>query len=442
MTNNSLSDGGTPAVDSEALGQWVAETASQKDISERELLDEILSSYWVLEELSDVIVDSESDEPITGGHSPEQRDAASEPAREEPPVREEPARERATPRHEPRAEPAPRTTERPPNSRTEPSQHDRSDQPAGSGTDDPDENVEISRTFHYRAGDDETDQPDEELELSGIEQELEKLRTVIDELSDTESLPTPESTDGGERADPAAARSGETPEGSEAEDAPQPAAESWSEHSGAIAELDDELVEIRNQLAELETDLTERIETTAEGQDELEAWIEDEFDNIEDVLQHLLSTTDNLEYRIGSAVDSQREQIEPLQQAHTQREQLTTIKDEAIRKGVTTAECEACEETIDLGVLPSPNCPNCEQRFTGVEGAAKWNPFSTATLRTTPQHRRDSPPTAAADSGPAEVHERRSTGSEHSSEKPDFQQSQPPGDSEQNHRTDGESNWG
>lgn len=49
MSQNHRSDDDTPTVDTDALGAWVAETAAKKDVSERELLDEILSSYWVLE---------------------------------------------------------------------------------------------------------------------------------------------------------------------------------------------------------------------------------------------------------------------------------------------------------------------------------------------------------------------------------------------------------
>jgi len=59
MSRDQLSDDGTPAVDTDALGAWVAETAKKKGVSERELLDEILSSYWVLEELSDVVLNGD-----------------------------------------------------------------------------------------------------------------------------------------------------------------------------------------------------------------------------------------------------------------------------------------------------------------------------------------------------------------------------------------------
>ena len=58
MSNDSSPVGGAHGFDSDALEEWVAETARQKGVSKQKLLDEILSSYWVLEELSGVVTDS------------------------------------------------------------------------------------------------------------------------------------------------------------------------------------------------------------------------------------------------------------------------------------------------------------------------------------------------------------------------------------------------
>ena len=78
MSRDQLSDDGTPAVDTDALGAWVAETAAKKGVSERELLDEILSSYWVLEELSDVVLNGD---PTAEGseHTSSRQEAPPEP---------------------------------------------------------------------------------------------------------------------------------------------------------------------------------------------------------------------------------------------------------------------------------------------------------------------------------------------------------------------------
>jgi len=224
----------------------------------------------------------------------------------------------------------------------------------------------------------------ESVELSEIEQELGKLRTVINELATEGSLPTPEETTAGDsnQSAPDTATTSDTDEAAaEFDDLTAAVTDSGPDSRGAIAELDDELVEIRGRLSELEADLTGRIAEESDAREELEAWIETEFDNIEDVLEHLLSTTDNLEYRLGSAIDSHREQLEPLEAAQAEREQLRELKNEAIQKGVTTGECDSCGESVDLSLLPAPRCPSCDQRFTGVTDSSWW-PFDSATLQT------------------------------------------------------------
>lgn len=470
MKNQSIADGGTPTVDTEALGSWVAETAAEKGVSERELLDEILSSYWVLEELSDVIVDPDGDGPPREGRPPGR---ASESQADDP-------------------------------SDWEPQQPDGGDE----------------------ADDDET------LELSGIEQELEKLRTVIDELSDEESLPSPEDEQPTQQSTQQPQQQSEAPSyqqssghtqqpnsqpqqqpggqpttqsqpaqqppgnqqpqqqpqqqsnqqsqpqqqpnsqpqqqpnrGSQQQPSTQPqqsdtspqqqsgggsasvdpddgfdeftsaaVGESWDESSGAIDELDAELDEVRHRISELETAVNEELSGEATDLDDLEAWIQNEFDNIEDVLEHLLSKTDNLEYRIGSAVDSQREQLEPLQEAHAEQEDLTALKAEAIRKDVDTAACADCGESVDLGVLPTPYCPNCEQKLTGVEAGQGWNPFDKPTLRTASNR----PAGTAGAQPPAEDRGSAERGGQPGGESPPPQQA---GDDRGEPRSDGGFEW-
>jgi len=221
MSRDQLSDDGTPAVDTDALGAWVAETARKKGVSERELLDEILSSYWVLEELSDVVLNGD---PTAEGsdHPSSQHDAPPEPT----------ARTAAADRQQPTD-----NVSRSPDS----------DTPAES-----DQVTEPESTIEAAS--------DEDLELSGIEQELEKLRTVINELATEQSLPTPESTtpdtDQDESAAPSPSESDDESDGFEEFTAAK--TESWSDSRGVVAELDDELIEIRSRLSELESELTDR----------------------------------------------------------------------------------------------------------------------------------------------------------------------------------------
>lgn len=375
MSQNHHSDDDTPTVDTDALGAWVAETAAKKDVSERELLDEILSSYWVLEELSDVVLTGETD-PDNGDRPATRRDAYTEPTRGAAT-----GRDRYPPdsREQPPADEESIAAEEPSGDESPPTESTTDEQSAVDEALTADEEPETESESST-----ETGSADEDVELSEIEQELGKLRTVIDELATEGSLPTPETATAAGSKEPAPDTASTTDADEETDEFAELTAtvtEPEPNSPGVVAELDDELVEIRERLSELEADLTGRIAEESDAREELKAWIEAEFDNIEDVLEHLLSTTDNLEYRLGSAIESHREQLKPLEAAQAEREQLRELKNEAIEKGVTTGECDSCGETVDLSLLPAPRCPSCDQGFTGVTDSSWW-PFDSATLRT------------------------------------------------------------
>jgi len=67
--------------------------------------------------------------------------------------------------------------------------------------------------------------------------------------------------------------------------------------------------------------------------------VESEFDSIEKVLQHLLDTTDNIEYRLGTVSDSRQEALRPFQQHTAMQDALADLKAEAIRHGVKACVC-------------------------------------------------------------------------------------------------------
>lgn len=320
--------------------------AAEKGVTESELLDEIMSSYWVLEDLSDVIVDQDVEPREQRLDEPESEAADRQPAAPEATT---PARQPTTPRED--------------------------------------------------VAEAEPKQPEDELEISGIEQELEKLRTVIDELSNEDEISEDRPAEAGaESTDP----DDEFGEYKQAE-----TEEEITPGSGAIDQIDAELGEIRSRIGELETQFQTRRQEFEAEQDQLESWLENEFDNVEKVLEHLLSTTDNIEYRLGSAIEAHREQLEPLQEAYKEQSKLSTLKTEALQKGVETAECDDCGCEVSIGMLPEPYCPDCEREFTGVEDSGWW-PFSTDTLRTNPRPRSAVPPQQAPKAGGSQFGDQQS----------------------------------
>ena len=310
MSNDSSPVGGAHGFDSDALEEWVAETASQKGVSKQELLDEILSSYWVLEELSGVVTDSEvANEP---------RQAESGPA-VEPDDRTAPRGESAT---------------------------------TGSST----------------------------AEFSELKTELQGLRGAIEELSGDQREADDET--GGEEL---SALEGQL------DDLSSAVVDRQTETDDTIERLDERLDSVDERLSTVERRLSEgpslsaleaAIEQTEADHAELERRLESEFDSIEQVLQHLLDTTDNIEYRLGAVSDARQEALAPMREQFAKQAELADLKQEAIRHGVETADCGNCGQTIDLGLLEAPECPSCERRFTGITKGG-WLPFSNDTLQTT-----------------------------------------------------------
>lgn len=49
-------------------------------------------------------------------------------------------------------------------------------------------------------------------------------------------------------------------------------------------------------------------------------------------------------------------------------ERLAELQRLAARRGVRTANCEDCGESLDIGLLPDPNCPHCDTEFHDITG--------------------------------------------------------------------------
>jgi len=107
----------------------------------------------------------------------------------------------------------------------------------------------------------------------------------------------------------------------------------------------------------------------AAQQDEMRSRIDAEFGNLETILKYLVSQTDELEADLTVAEKRSRDAVSSLQ---WERDRLQTIKRDAADLDVHEGACESCEETIDLDLLSRPYCPHCETTLSGVEGRKKW----------------------------------------------------------------------
>jgi len=204
-------------------------------------------------------------------------------------------------------------------------------------------------------------------DIAELTAELRSLQTAVEELSETRHSeldgvdePTEDST-------------------FEWVDTPEPRVEALSER---LETVERRLGAVESTLsgismAELET----AVERNSAAHADLETRLDAELDSIEEVFEHLLSTTDELDAGFDAVDEARREALEPLERRAARREALVDLTREALRHGVTEAACHTCDQTVDLGLLETPYCPGCDRRFTGVS-AGSWLPFSTAILRT------------------------------------------------------------
>ena len=334
MSNESSPVGSAHGFDSDALEEWVAETARQKGVSKQKLLDEILSSYWVLEELSGVVTDSE--------------------------VANEPQQSESQPPIEPAADPTDTTSQ-------------------------------------------EMGESSPATEFSELKSELQGLRTAIEELSQDQQ-------DDSQQAD-SPEEEFSTLEG-QLDDLSSAVVERQTETDETVTELSERIDTLSERLANLEsridvgrsladleaaveqnsdnyTELEAAVEQNSDNHAELENELESEFDSIEQVLQHLLDTTDNIEYRLGAVSESRQEALRPLRERNAIQDQLTELKQEALRHGVSAGVCDNCDQQVDLGLLEVPECPSCERRFTGISDGG-WFPFSKSKINTTDRQQANS----------------------------------------------------
>jgi archaellum component FlaC len=354
--------------DSSAFEEWVEKTAETKGISRGEVLDQMLSSYWILEELTGMMDEAEGDGPASkleeaSGDAEESPDTEkggtaeglpeggdlSELIREfqelrsaimEMPDRQGSERRRDPPRRE---WDQPRRQSPPPSRVDDRLQRTISD---------------LQDRFEDLSDELADVQDQHEEDVAALESDIEETLETLDDLESTV-------------------------EGLVGHKALESLAVSLEQELSRIEEgtedLEARVGEIEAERSETDTDLAEVVET----QEKLEARIEREFDSIENVFQHLLDKTDDLEYRVGAVAETHGDDIEPFEDHVEERERFADLMREAHRKDISTAICDNCETIVDLRLLEEPYCPECDRSISGLEPGG-WLPFDKPTAKTEP----------------------------------------------------------
>ncbi|WP_276298874.1 hypothetical protein [Halorussus lipolyticus] len=167
-------------------------------------------------------------------------------------------------------------------------------------------------------------------------------------------------------------------------------AETEDDFEGKIQDLRDRVVQVKRETDgkapadHAHPDLAQQTETVAEQADrladeldgladtvaELDEQVQTGFENYEDVLEYLTDTTDDLEAKLETLAEVTveiRDHTKNLTARHASRAAADELAHLANRRGVESADCGHCGETVHIGLLAEPKCPHCASTFNDVE---------------------------------------------------------------------------
>jgi hypothetical protein len=334
MTNDSPTDDRT-AVDSASFEEWLEQAAESEGVPKQELMNQMLSSYWILNELTGLVGEAE----LEGGAG--NRSGAADPPREPQP---------------------------------EPSQDERG---TDTGMEDPD------------------DRPSDD---SSTEESIREIHAAIQQLVESQSADDGENApdaaptlDGGVVSVVSDLQRQVGSFQSKLDDIEDQQGSQFERFSNELQLLIDRVNELegrqdrfveRTELDSLTGDLRElndQVEELRRANGELESRMDREFDSIEELFRRLLNELDGLDSELDTATESVRDDLESLQEREAERERLAELKTEAMSRGIRHGSCASCDQRIDLALLEAPECPNCTARFVGLRDGG-WNPFRSPTI--------------------------------------------------------------
>jgi chromosome segregation ATPase len=324
------------ATDSESFEQWLDQAAESKGVSRQELMNQMLSSYWILDELTGLIDETgaRGDRGFDGSAGATDGEAEAEDVaeadgsmRDDDETTAESIRDIQTAIRE-LVESQNQTLD----------ERRRTDEGAGERPAVFDEGIvavvsDLQRQVGRFDGDLEEIEDRQDTQFDRLSNEIQLLLDRVNELErDQDRL-----------AD----------------------AEEVAALAGGLEELKEQVREVR---------------AANEG---LESRVDREFDSIEELFRRLLDAIDDLDSDLDAATQTYRSELEPIQERVSERDALKALKEEALRREIRHGSCESCDLSVDLALLESPDCPNCTARFTGIDDTG-WNPFRSPTLETGP----------------------------------------------------------
>jgi len=362
---------GGPPVDADAFQEWVTHTAESRGVDERELINQLVSAYWILDEMNDVAGDT--DVPSTIG----------------------PRREEGTDTDGSSVES--RSVGGSDIGRSDVDDTGNSSDDDDAGGDDARSHGEHGESTRGSSGVDEGDRSTADDAISheinalrsSIQTHFEVTQAVTDLRREVSDLSLEVETQRSRR-----------------EEFTDRITDELTRLHGRVESIDtDDDAELQDRVdavkRELETvtkrvaGLERTIDDVQADQQELDAWVDNEFDGIESLFRDLIGRSDthaarmdDLDERLVALEDQLGEtetDLQPALEAVADREAIADLRREALDAGANAAACARCGTTVDLSMLDEPACPDCGATFHGIDTDTPiWNPFASPTLTTAP----------------------------------------------------------
>lgn len=393
--SDSRSSDNQPIDDFDAFQEWVSHTAETRDVDRQELLNQLVSAFWVLDEMADVASETPLPDSQLAADRPSHRqsretDQLGTDTRSVDHDASSPTDTAASDDTAPSSSSTDRTGARPPTNAEdtdrEPAAADRTRNTADSGSNTADMG---SNTADADSNPDDLDPTTQEIRSlrESIHTQLETvqaigtLRRQVNDLSLDVEKQRSEQEQFTDRISDDLTRIYnrlETLESDDDGEIDQDAIESIK--TDLTAEIERVESDLSAEIMQVESDLSAAVDRVDEDHDALESWVDEEFDQIEGLFTRVLDTTRSVEDR----VDELAEKVNRIESApdNDDNNGLQALRREAASAGVSAGSCAACDSTVDLSLLDEPACPHCGTGFESIDTNTGWNPFSKPTIRT------------------------------------------------------------
>jgi predicted nucleic acid-binding Zn-ribbon protein len=137
--------------------------------------------------------------------------------------------------------------------------------------------------------------------------------------------------------------------------------------------LSSEYESVADRLDDIESSVDGRHRQLANEQQRLRSRLDAEFEDLETILEYLMAQVDDLD---SGLVAAEQRHDDDLSQIRQERDALRSLLSKAAERDVHAGECGVCGEQVNLDLLADPYCSGCGSLLTGIEEQDKWLFFS------------------------------------------------------------------